>query len=114
MDLKSRAIKLLEEGSSAAKVAERLLVSKRSVERIRKHWTENGELPVSRRKGKSEKLLVGQEDSLRERIEKRPEITLKELAERLLESKEIKASEPTIWRKLQALGLRHKKNGFRG
>ena len=41
---------LLEEGISPAKIAERLLVCKRSVERIRAHWQERHELPVSRRR----------------------------------------------------------------
>ena len=114
MDLKSRAIMLLEEGMSAAKVAQRLLVSTRSVDRIRKYWEEHGKLPASRRKGKTQTLLVGCEDSLRGWVAKRPEITLEELAEKLLEEKKVRASISSIWRKLQCLGLRHKKNGFRG
>ena len=60
------------------------------------------------------KLLVGCEDSLREWIGKRPEITLEELGEKLLVEKKVRASASSIWCKLQRLGLRHKKNGFRG
>lgn len=105
---------LLEQGMSCAKVAKRLLVSKRSVERIHKYWKSNGEVPVSARKGKAQTLLVGCEDSLRDWIEKRPEITLEELAEKLLEDRKVQASISSIWRKLQSMGLRHKKNGFRG
>ena len=114
MDLKSRAVTLLEEGISPAKIAERLLVSKRSVERIRAHWRERRELPVSRRRGKTATLLEDCEDSLRSWIADRPEVTLEELAEMLLEQDKARASKSSIWRKLQSMGLRHKKNGFRG
>ena len=114
MDLKSRAVMLLEEGTSPAKIAERLLVCKRSVERIRAHWQEHRELPVSRRKGKTATLLTHCEGSLGSWIAQRPEITLEELAEKLLEEEKVKASKSSIWRKLQSMGLRHKKNGFRG
>lgn len=114
MDIKRRVVELRESGESSAEVARRLLVSQRSVQRIWKRWKDSGELLPSRRKGKGETRLVGRENSLREWIESRPETTLEELAEKLLEEKELKASVSTIWRKLQAMGLRHKKNGFRG
>gem|GEM_PF-5651087 len=114
MDLKNRAIALFKQGTSCSKVAERLLLSKSSANRIRKHWKEHGAAAVSKRKGKTATLLVGCEDSLREWIRQRPEITLQELSEKLLEHRNVKASDSSIWRKLQSLGLRHKKNGLRG
>lgn len=100
-------------GRAPLKSARRLLVSKRSVERVRKHWEEYGALPASRRRGKTATLLAGCEEALEGWIARRPEVALEELAEKLLEEKELKASVSSIWRKLQSLGLRHKKNGFR-
>lgn len=90
------------------------MIGKRSVQRIWKHWQDCEEILPSRRKGKGETLLVDHADSLRQWIEQRPEITLEELAEKLLEEKQVRACASTVWRKLRALGLRHKKNGFRG
>ena len=114
MDIKRRVVELRESGESSSEVARRLLVGQRSVQRIWKHWTDHGELLPSRRKGKGETRLVGHEASLREWVASRPETTLEELAEKLRDEKEVVASVATIWRKLQAIGLRHKKNGFRG
>lgn len=114
MDLKNRAIALLEQGATSSEVAKRLMISTSSVNRIRNHWKENGVAAVSKRKGKTATLLVGYEQHLKEWVEQRPEITLEELKEKLLEHCDVKASSSSIWRKLQSLGLRHKKNGFRG
>ena len=114
MDLKNRAIALFKEGISSSKVAQRLLISKSSANRIRNYWRDHGAAPVSRRKGKTATLLAGCEDSLREWVRQHPEITLEELSEKLLEQSHVKASVSSIWRKLHSLGPRHKKNGFRG
>ena len=114
MDLKKRVAELRKKGERSADVAQRLLVSLRSVQRIWKHWQDCQEVLPSRRKGKGETLLVGHEGALKVWIEQRPAVTLEELAEMLREQKQVQASPATIWRKLQAMGLRHKKNGFRG
>ena len=113
MDLKRRAVQLREAGDSAAEVAARLMISKRSVERIWKHWKERGELPISRRKGKTATRLVGREESLRRWVGERPETTLEELAQKLDEELGVRACVATVWRALRSMGLRHKKNGIR-
>lgn len=113
MDLKQRVVELREAGSSAAEVAERLVVGKRSVERLWKHWKEHGDLPRSKRRGKTATRLVGREERLRQWVRQRPDITLEELSGKLAEELGVRACAATIWRALRSMGLRHKKNGVR-
>lgn len=113
MDIRRRAVLLREQGLSAAEVAQRLMISKRSVERCWKHWLERREVAEPGRKGKRATLLKDAGDSLRRWASQRPEITVDELAERLQSELGISASRSTVWRALRSLGLRHKKNGVR-
>ena len=113
MDIRRRAILLREQGLSAAEVAERLMISKRSAERCWKHWQEREEVPQPGRKGKRATRLKGAEEDLRQWVSQRPETTVDELVERLQSEHGISASRSTIWRALRSMGLRHKKNGVR-
>jgi transposase len=114
MDIKRRAVILREQGSSAAEVAQRLMISKRSVERCWSHWLKSGELPVSARKGKAATRLKGCEERIQKWIEGKPDVTLVELSELLERELGRAASVSTLWRFLRARGLSYKKNGFRG
>jgi len=114
MDIKRRAVVLREQGSSAAEAAQRLMISKRSVERCWSHWLKHGELPVSARKGKATTRLKGCEEQIEKLIEGKPDVTLDELAELLKREFDRQASVSTLWRFLRARGLSYKKNGFRG
>lgn len=114
MDLRQRAAALRERGIPAAEVAQRLMVSKRSVERAWNQFNEQGELSPSRRKGRTAKLLAGCEGDLESWVEERPESTLEELAQRLGKEKSLKASVSSVRRALGRLGLSFKKNGVRG
>ena len=114
MDLKQRAVALRGQGVRAQEAAERLMVSKRSVERVWSEFCEKGSLSPSRRRGRTAKLLVGHEGDLERWVEQRPESTLEELAEKLRSEKSVKASVSSVRRALVRLGLSFKKNGVRG
>ena len=114
MDLKQRAVALRQQGVSAEEAAERLMISKRSVERAWSEFQQKGSLSPSRRKGRTAKLLVGYEDDLEQWVEQRPESTLEELAGKLHDEKSVVASVSSVRRALGRLGLSFKKNGVRG
>jgi transposase len=114
MDLRQRAVALRGQGVPASAVAERLMISKRSVERAWSQFGERGELSPSRRKGRAAKLLAGCEGDLERWVGERPESTLGELAEKLGKEKSVKASVSSLRRALRKLGLSFKKNGVRG
>lgn len=114
MDIKRGAVVLRGQGSSAAEVAERLMISKRSVERCWSHWLERGELPASARKGKEATRLKGCEEQIEKWVEGKPDVTLDELAGLLKRELGRQASISTVWRFLRSGGLSYKKNRLRG
>jgi transposase len=112
MDIKRRAVVLRGQGSSTAEVAERLMISKRSVERCWSHWLEHGELPASARKGKAATRLKGCEEQIEKWVEGKPDVTLDELAGLLKRELGRQASVSTVWRFLRSGGLSCKKTAY--
>jgi transposase len=107
MDLRERALRDSDAGMKAADVAERYHVSGSWVRLLKQRRRQTGEIaPRAQRYGRRP-MLEPQLYTLAALIAEQPDRTLAELKDAL----GTPASLATIWRAVQALGLRVKKNG---
>jgi transposase len=113
MDLRERIVAVRERGESAAEVARRFGVSKRSVERYWNLQQQNGSVAGKRRGGYRRSVLEGHDERLRQWIEKEPGLTLAQLGERIRRQLRKKLGTTALWHRLERLGLSYKKNAAR-
>lgn len=107
MDLRERAFRLLDAGLLPDAVAAQLQVSGSWVRLLRQRRRETGEIgPRAQRYGPRRKLEPHLH-TLAALIEEQPDRTLAELQDAL----PVPVSLPTIWRAVEDLRLRVKKNG---
>ena len=105
LDLRERIITARQRGESAAEVAKRYAVSKRSVERYWKLQQEKGSVAGKRRGGYRRSALEGHDKRLRGWIEKEPGITLCELRERIRKQLKVSLGITALWHRLERLEL---------
>lgn len=108
-DLRVRIVAARQSGQSAAAVAERFGVSKRSVERYCTRFEEEGTLAAKARGGSRGSRLEGHEEALRGWVAQQPDLTLAELQERLRKRRRVRLGVSALWQALRRLGLSYKK-----
>ena len=113
VDLRERIVVARGRGDSAAEVARRFGVSKRSVERYWNLQQQNGSVVGRRRGGYRRSVLEGHDERLRQWIEKEPGLTLAQLGERIRKQLHLSLGPTALWHRLERLGLSYKKNAAR-
>ena len=68
------------------------------------------ERPPQSRHGPVSRVTPEVEEQLRSELRRQPDLTLRELGERLEQSRQLQLSRTRLWEVLQWLGLRRKKN----
>ncbi|GHC13985.1 hypothetical protein [Cerasicoccus arenae] len=114
MDLRTRMVELRGQGYSAREVAERLLISERSVCRLWRQYQSLGHVEAKQRGGYKPITLRAHEPLLRQWIEAEPDLTLDRLVARIDERLGIQVSASGLWNRLRAMKLSHKKNDAHG
>jgi transposase len=112
LQLRTRAIKSLENGDSCRQVAERFEIGLRSTQRLWKRYRETGEVMPRRRGGGKKAILSGHDSVLQGWIKRQPDITLLELREALGKDG-IVVGKSALANRLDRLGLSYKKNPAR-
>jgi transposase len=106
MDLRVRIFEARQAGESTAEVADRFAVSPAFVRRLMQRHRDTGSLaPKATRRGPQPRL-AGQADELRKLNAQHPDLTPREIRDRL----GLPASALTVWRMLRRLGLTFKKS----
>jgi transposase len=111
-DLRRKVIQACERRrESQREIAELFSVSLSFVESVWRHYCHSGGevVPRRRRAGRHSRLDAASLTQLRKWLKEQPDLTLKELIDRLASDTGIAVSEPTMCRVLQQLGMRRKK-----
>lgn len=109
LDLRERAVALLDEGANSPEVAEVLGVSDSWVRKMRLRRDRLGHLMPGSPPGKERKLSVDDVVVLGELVDEQPDATLEELVERMAKRQKVRVSISTLSRRLIELGLTRKK-----
>ncbi len=110
MDLRKRAVAMLDEGASSSEVAERLRVSASWVRKMRLRRDIIGDLAPGVPPGKPKKMSAEELKELYELVAKQPDATLEELALLMAQRMDVVVSISTLSRRLIELGLTRKKS----
>jgi transposase len=111
-DLRRKIVQAWERGTqSQREVAELFNVSRSFVEVLLRQYRRSGGalVPQRRKSGRHALLDAACRNQLRQWLEKQPDLTLKELIERLQTARGVMVSESTMCRVLHQMGLRRKK-----
>jgi putative transposase len=109
MDLRNRAVAMLDEGASSTEVAEALGVSDSWVRKMRLRRDVLGDLAPGSPPGKPRKLTTEDLVGLYHFVDKQPDVTLEELAVLMARRLKVQVSISTLSRRLIELGLTRKK-----
>ena len=109
MDLRNRAVAMLDEGASSTEVAEALGVSDSWVRKMRLRRDVLGDLAPGSPPGKPRKLTTDDLVGLYLFVDERPDVTLEELAVLMAKRLKVRVSISTLSRRLIELGLTRKK-----
>ena len=111
LDLRERIISDSEHGLTTDELGEKYEVSVAWVNRLKQRYRETGKLTADKIGRKGGSKLDEYKEQITKLIKEQPDLTLAELQEEL----DVDASLSTIWRVVDALGFRFKKNdsGFR-
>jgi putative transposase len=112
LDLRERAVALLDEGASSPEVAEMLGVSDSWVRKMRLRRERLGHLMPGSPPGRERKLSKEDETELCMLVDEQPDATLEELVEIVAKDLKVRVSIATLSRRLIALGLTRKKRLF--
>lgn len=112
-ELRDRVIAAREKGYSAAEVAERLSISKRSAERYWKQYQQYGHTRPKQRGGYKRSRLEKYDETLKAWIAHQPDLTLEEMRQRCLKQLGITIGINALWQRLNKLDLSYKKNSLR-
>jgi transposase len=114
-DLRKKVIQACErQQESQRKIAELFGVSVSFVESVWQHYRHSGGevVPTRQRAGRHARLDAASQARLRSWLDEHPDLTLKELIERLQAETGIVVSEPTMCRVLKQLGMRRRKRPY--
>lgn len=114
-DLRRKIVQACERGTqSQREVAEFFNVSLSFVEALLQYYRRSGGelVPPRRRRGPHALLDEAGREQLRQWLAAQPDLTLKELVERLHAKTRITVSEPTMCRVLHQMGMRRKKRPY--
>jgi transposase len=109
LDLRERAVALLDEGASSMEVAEILGVSDSWVRKMRLRREALGHLMPGSPPGKERKLTEADEERLYLLVVEKPDATLEELVELVAKRLKLQVSISTVSRRLIEMGLTRKK-----
>ena len=109
MDLRSRVLRDSAAGMPSKEVAAKYAVSRAWVDRVKQRRRETGETTPRQQTKFRRRVLEGREEYLAALISAQPDATLVELREALRTT----AALSTLWREIDRLGFRVKKNGIR-
>lgn len=109
LDLRRRAVALLDEGARSPEVAEMLGVSDSWVRKMRLRRERLGHLMPGSPPGRERKLSQEDETELCMLVDEQPDATLEELVEIVAKNLKVRVSIATLSRRLIALGLTRKK-----
>jgi transposase len=109
MDLRSRVLRDSDAGRPSAEGAAKYAVSRAWVDRVKQRRRETGEITPRKQTTFRRRVLAGHEDRIVGLILARPDATLVEIREAL----RIPVGLSTLWRAIDRLGFRVKKNGIR-
>jgi len=114
-DLRKKVIQACERRrESQREIAELFSVSLSFVESVWQHYRHSGGevVPMRRRAGRHTHLDATSRGRLREWLDEQPDLTLKELIDRLKTATGVVVSGPTMCRALQQMGMRRKKRQY--
>lgn len=109
MDLRNRAVAMLDEGASSTEVADALGVSDSWVRKMRLRRDVLGDLAPGSPPGKPRKLTTDDIVELYLLVDEQPDVTLGELAVLMAKRLKVRVSISTLSRRLIELGLTRKK-----
>ena len=112
-DLRSKILGAYERGRQGLEaLAEQFGVSYGYTKKIRRQQLQSGrvERPGQSRYGPVSRVTPAVEEQLRSQLRRQPDLTLRELAERLEQGLKLRLSRTRLWQVLEQLGLRRKKN----
>jgi transposase len=109
LDLRKRAVALLDEGASSLEVAEMLGVSESWVRKMRLRRARLGHLLPSKPPGKERILTEAHHERLCQLVFDQPDATLEELVELVAKNLKVDVSISTLSRRLIEVGLTRKK-----
>lgn len=112
-DLRSRVVSEVKAGSSRRKAAKLYRVSVSSAIRWAELHDETGSVDPRPRGGKSRSPLEPHSEWLLALVAKEPDLTLKELEERIFEGLKLRTTESSIRRFFKRHGISFKKNSAR-
>jgi len=112
LDLRQRVVSAYENGvETILEVAERFAVSDSFIKKLLRRKRTTGTIaPVGHRGGQPKRLNQKHRKWLLQSVLATPDLTLRDLGERLLSEQGVSASAATLSRELRALNLRRKKN----
>ena len=109
VELRDRAVRLVEEGSTHTEAARRLCVSIKFVNDMVRLKRETGSLAPKRQGNPGRGKLTGVKGWVERRIAAQPDLTIDELTAELAAEHGVKVHRSSIGRLLLRLGLSHKK-----
>jgi len=113
-ELRERVWEALEQGASSCEVAEQFSVPESWVRTFRQQVRQRGHLLPLRRGGHRQREVdEAGEACVRQWVREQPQVTLRQLAERLREQVGRLLSEATMSRVLKRLGITKKKDAWR-
>lgn len=109
MDLRTRVLRDSDAGRPSKEVAVKYAVSRAWVDRVKQRRRERGEVAPRKQTKFRRRVLAGHADRIVLLITARPDATLVEIRDAL----RIPVGLSTLWREIDRLGFRVKKNGIR-
>lgn len=109
MELRQRVVAHVESGNTHHSAAARFDVSVKFVNDMVKLKGETGSLAPKRQGNPGIGKLTPHEEWVRSQVDAKGEITLDEMAARLLAERGVSVNPSSVWRLFQRLGLTHKK-----
>ena len=113
MDLRVRAVGLVEDGESAREAARLLDIGAATAIRWIDRWTSTGTVEAKPGTGHSRSPLKAHERWLLDLIGKEPDLTLEEIRARLRREKKLEVAASSIWRFYDRNEITFKKNSAR-
>jgi len=109
VELRERAVSLVDQGNTHTEAARRLCVSIKFVNDMVRLKRETGSLAPKRQGNPGRGKLTGVTDWVHNRITAQPDLTLDELTAELAAEHGVKVHRSSVGRLLHRLGLSHKK-----
>ena len=108
VELRERAVRLVEQGHTHTETARRLCVSIKFVNDMLRLGRETGSLAPKRQGNPGRGKLTGVTDRVQRRITAQPDLTIDELTAELAADHELDVHRSSVGRLLLRLGLSHK------